>query len=155
MNEKSLSEARHIIADYLKKRRIALNISQKELADMSGISYGTINRLENGHFWLVMKQFVIICNALQLLPSISPIETDSNFAELFREKWVNGWISVEDSLPEDYSWVLVSLKSPHDIWVEMAGFSNGFFLLPGRDTTNFVTHWMPLPSPATLRKSRP
>lgn len=62
-----------------------------------------------------------------------------------------GWISVKDNLPKEYDWVLVSLHSPEDDWVEMAGFSGGMFILPIRGTTTYVTHWMPIPSPAICR----
>lgn len=64
---------------------------------------------------------------------------------------VSGWISVKDNLPNEYDWVLVSLHSPDDDWVEMAGFSGGVFILPIRGTTTYVTHWMPIPIPATCR----
>jgi len=61
---------------------------------------------------------------------------------------VSNWLSFPENKPEQYSWVLVTVKSPVDKWVEMAGFDGEKFQLPGRGDTTFVTHWMPIPSPA-------
>jgi len=66
MNETQLNEARMKIAGFLKNRRLELGMSQQQLADKCKMSVGTINRMENGHFWLGMKQYVLICNALRL-----------------------------------------------------------------------------------------
>jgi hypothetical protein len=61
---------------------------------------------------------------------------------------MDNWISYPENKPEKYSWVLVTVKSPTDKWVEMAGFDGEKFQLPGRDATTLVTHWMPIPGPA-------
>jgi len=90
MNEKVLNEARTIIAGFLKNRRIELGYSQQFLADQCGMSVGTINRMENGHFWLGMKQYLIICHNLHLFPLIAPMEEDSDIAEALRSNWVSG-----------------------------------------------------------------
>lgn len=58
------------------------------------------------------------------------------------------WKSYPDNKPEAYSWVLVTLQSPTDKWVEIAGFDGINFQLPGREDTWFVTHWAPIPDPA-------
>ena len=58
------------------------------------------------------------------------------------------WIPVTSSLPDDLTWVLATVSSPNDKWVDIVGFACGKFHLPGRGDTNFVTHWMPLPDPA-------
>jgi len=61
---------------------------------------------------------------------------------------VSNWLSFPENKPEKFSWVLVTVKSPVDKWVEMAGFDGEKFQLPGRGDTTFVTHWMSIPSPA-------
>jgi hypothetical protein len=62
-----------------------------------------------------------------------------------------GWISVESKLPEDYSFVLATLQTLHDRWVEVLGFGTLTFILPGRGRTVHVSHWMPLPQPPLNR----
>jgi hypothetical protein len=61
---------------------------------------------------------------------------------------VSNWLSFPENKPDQFSWVLVTIKSPVDKWVEMAGFDGKKFQLPGRGDTTFVTHWMPIPPPA-------
>jgi hypothetical protein len=61
---------------------------------------------------------------------------------------LNNWLSFPENKPEQYSWVLVTVKSPTDKWVEMAGFDGDKFQLQGRGDTTFVTHWMTIPEPA-------
>ncbi len=58
------------------------------------------------------------------------------------------WISIDDKSPENYSFVLATIQSPIDKWVEIVGFCNGVYELPARGRTDFVTHWMPIPKPA-------
>lgn len=68
MNEKALNEARNLIAGFLKDRRLELGLSQQDLADKTGMARETINRMEAGRFWLGMKQYLLICEALELSP---------------------------------------------------------------------------------------
>lgn len=58
------------------------------------------------------------------------------------------WIPFPEHQPEQYAWVLVTVSSPSVTWVELAAFDGKKFQLPGRGDTTFVTHWMPVPSPA-------
>ena len=58
------------------------------------------------------------------------------------------WISVALRLPDEFTFVLATIESPDDKWVEIVGFASGKFQLPGRNTTELVTHWMPIPNPA-------
>ncbi len=60
------------------------------------------------------------------------------------------WIPVEEKLPETYSIILATIKSPECIWVEEIGFGEGKFQLPGRGDTNFVTHWMYVREPPSF-----
>lgn len=56
---------------------------------------------------------------------------------------VNGWISVEDSLPEEGKSVLVHYV---DGWMPVAHLLNGKWYQSGGETSWLsVTHWMPLP----------
>lgn len=96
MNENTLEEARMIIAGFLKNRRIELGYSQQFLADKCEMSVGTINRMENGHFWLGMKQYLIICQHLHLFPLIATMEEDTDIAEALRYNWISSpSISIE------------------------------------------------------------
>lgn len=64
MNEKTLDEARNMIAGYLKNRRIELGLTQQELADKTGLARKTINAMEAGKFWPGSRQLVLIAQAL-------------------------------------------------------------------------------------------
>jgi transcriptional regulator with XRE-family HTH domain len=66
MTDKDLNEARLKIAGFIKNRRNELGISQAALADQTGLGIATIKRFESGRFWLNMKQYVILREALQL-----------------------------------------------------------------------------------------
>lgn len=86
-NENVLNEARTIIAGFLKNRRIELKLSQQDLADKVGMARETINRMEAGRFWLGMKQYLQICEALHLSPCISEMESETEIAEALRSNW--------------------------------------------------------------------
>lgn len=87
MNEYVLDEARNLIASFLKNRRIELNISQYQLAEKTGLARKTIIAMEQGKFWLGMKQYLIICEALHLFPLIATMEEDSDIANALRKNW--------------------------------------------------------------------
>lgn len=87
MNEKVLNEARTIIAGFLKNRRIELGYSQEFLAEMAGMSRATINRMELGLFWLGMKQYLQICEALHLFPTLVEMESNTEIAAALRANW--------------------------------------------------------------------
>lgn len=61
---------------------------------------------------------------------------------------VSNWLPFPETKPDQYDWVLVTVESPVNKWVEIAGFDGDKFQLPGRGDTTFVTHWMPIPPPA-------
>jgi len=71
LQEKILNEARLKIAGFLKTRRLELGLTQKEVAERTGMARETINRMEQGFFWLGMKQFLLICEALRLVPEVA------------------------------------------------------------------------------------
>lgn len=66
MNEKKLIESRQQIAAFIQNRRNELGISQAALAEQTGMGIATIKRFESGKFWLNMKQYVLLREALQL-----------------------------------------------------------------------------------------
>lgn len=100
MNEKVLLEARNLIAGFLKNRRIELGLSQQDLADKTGMARATINRMEQGLFWLGMKQYLLICEALRLFPAIAEMEADDPIAEALRKNWTDKpkAMSIDDAL---------------------------------------------------------
>jgi Protein of unknown function (DUF551) len=59
------------------------------------------------------------------------------------------WIPVSEQLPKDLTFVLVTVKTDFDIWVEiMCYLGNGKFSLWPGITNDNVTHWMSKPEPA-------
>lgn len=66
MTEKQLNESREKIAAFIANRRNELDITQAQLAEMTGMGIATIKRFESGKFWINMKQYVLLRNALQL-----------------------------------------------------------------------------------------
>ena len=87
MNEKTLTEARLKIAGFLKNRRIELGLTQKEVAERTAMARETINRMEQGFFWLGMKQFLLICEALHLVPDITEIRSSEDIAGRILKAW--------------------------------------------------------------------
>lgn len=60
------------------------------------------------------------------------------------------WIAIEDGLPEQFSFVLATIKVENEKWVEIVGYGYKSFFLPGRGESTRITHWMPLPKPCEL-----
>jgi transcriptional regulator with XRE-family HTH domain len=87
MTEKTLEAARDMIAGFLKNRRLELGLTQAEVADRAGVARKTINAMEAGLFWLGMKQYLLICEALHLFPAITEMEADDTIANALRENW--------------------------------------------------------------------
>lgn len=75
MDQNTLDEARKMMADMLKKRRIELNLTQENLAEKTGLHRKTITRLEAGFVWLGMKQYLLVCEALHLFPCLVEMES--------------------------------------------------------------------------------
>jgi len=66
MDEQKLNESRIQIATFILNKRKELGISQAALAEQTGMGIATIKRFESGKFWLNMKQYILLRNALQL-----------------------------------------------------------------------------------------
>jgi len=100
MNEKVLLEARKIIAGFLKSRREELKLSQAALAEKTGLGIQTIKRMEDAKFWPSFKQYLIICEALYLFPTITEMEADDEIAAALRSTWTAKpkSMSIEDAI---------------------------------------------------------
>lgn len=57
------------ISKFLKNKRLELGISQRKLANKCGMCEATINRMEQGKFWLGTKQYLLICYGLGIKPT--------------------------------------------------------------------------------------
>lgn len=99
-NEQTLNEARKIISGFLKQRRIELKYSQAHIAEKTGLGLRTIVRAENAEFWLGMKQYLLICEALHLFPAIAEMESNTEIAQALRQNWQPNpkQMSIEDAL---------------------------------------------------------
>lgn len=60
-----LVRAEMILKNRLKEERINFGISQKELAQLVGVSRQTINSIENEQFYPTTKLSLIICKVLK------------------------------------------------------------------------------------------
>ena len=69
---KSRAENKLILKNRLKETRMELKLSQKQLADMVGVSRNTISSIETGQFNPTAKLALILCIAL-----------DKKFEDLF------------------------------------------------------------------------
>ena len=87
MNESVLNEARNLIAGFFKNRRLELGLSLYDLAERTGLARKTIIAMEQGKFWLGMKQYLIICEALHLFPAIAEMESNTDIAKALRQNW--------------------------------------------------------------------
>jgi transcriptional regulator with XRE-family HTH domain len=66
MTEEKLNEIRFKISDSIKQRREELKLSQQQLADKTGFKLKTIVNFENARFWISLKDYIIIRDALEL-----------------------------------------------------------------------------------------
>lgn len=87
MNEKVLLAAREMIASRMAERRREKGISQAELAEMTELGIQTIKRMEDAKFWPGLKQFLIICHALDLYFFVEEKEGNGPYAKTMRERW--------------------------------------------------------------------
>jgi transcriptional regulator with XRE-family HTH domain len=70
-----------MIGELLKEERIKLKLTQKQLAEKSGISYVSINRIENGknpRLSVVNKLFKAMGKTLQITTEKTVIRNTSN-----------------------------------------------------------------------------
>jgi transcriptional regulator with XRE-family HTH domain len=87
MNPEVLHQARELIAGFISSRRKELGISQKELADRTGLGLATIQRMEDAKFWPGLKQLLIICHALDLYFFAEEKEGKGPYATEMRKRW--------------------------------------------------------------------
>lgn len=74
------------IGERIKQQRIALNITQKELADQSGVSLSTETRIENGTDSKISNYIKLlrVLNLLQNFDLLVPA-TEQNFKDIFED----------------------------------------------------------------------
>jgi predicted transcriptional regulator len=65
MTEQELTKARIKIAGFISTRRKELKMLQIDLANKTGLGLATIQRAEDAKFWLGLKQFILILDALE------------------------------------------------------------------------------------------
>lgn len=89
MDEKVLSEARKLIAGFLKDRREELKLTQQELADLCGVKRQTIQKIEYGTFLPNMDLFLIMSHHLNCYFFLEAKEGETPNAKTMRERPVN------------------------------------------------------------------
>ena len=68
--------------------------------------------------------------------------------DIAHEPVLGEWLVYPENKPKNDTFVLATVNTTKETWVEIVGYSEGYFQLPGRGKTTLVTHWMPLPEPA-------
>ena len=58
-----------VIAENVKKARLAANVTQECLAEMVGVHWQTISYLEKGRYPFSVTNFIRICHALDVSPN--------------------------------------------------------------------------------------
>lgn len=66
MTPKQLNDSRARLSGIVRDRRQQLQMTQERLAELTGMGIATIKRFESGRFWLNLKQYVLLCEVLQL-----------------------------------------------------------------------------------------
>ena len=87
MHEQLLNQARELIAGFLVNRRKEVGMTQQDLADATGLGIQTIKRMEDAKFWPNMKQFLIVCHALNAYFFVEEKEGKGDYAKMMRERW--------------------------------------------------------------------
>lgn len=65
------------------------------------------------------------------------------------------WTYLYEGPPRPESFVLATIETEHDKWVEEVFYDGKHFHLPGRDKTDNVIAWMKIPEPAERKKELP
>jgi len=87
MNTEILETSRNLIAGFLVSRRKELGMTQQDLADATGLGIQTIKRMEDAKFWPNLKQFLIVCHALNAYFFVEEKEGKGDYAKMMRERW--------------------------------------------------------------------
>jgi len=89
MNERVLQEARKMIAEFIRDRRIELKMSQEELAKKTNLGIATIKRFEAGKFWINLKTLLIICNALSMYFFLEEKDSNKELSEMMKYRYTH------------------------------------------------------------------
>jgi len=83
MEKKKVPILRAILAANIKEERRNLGISQEKLAEMTGLSWQTVNSIECHRTWVSDKTLETIANALKIEPFLLliPLETKIELSE--------------------------------------------------------------------------
>lgn len=65
------------------------------------------------------------------------------------------WIYPHEQLPEPMSFVLATIETKYDKWVEIVCYDGRYFILNDRGITENVIAWMKKPEPAECKKGLP
>lgn len=87
MNEKNLFECRSLIAGFISSRRHEMGITQQKLSEATGLGIQTIKRMEDAKFWPNLKQFLIVCNALDMYFFVEEKDGNSAYTKTMRDRW--------------------------------------------------------------------
>lgn len=87
MDKKVLSEARKLIAGFLKERREELGMSVDQLAKLCEVQRSTIWRIEEGKFMPNLDLFLTLTHHLNCYFFLEAKEGDSDNAKFMRERW--------------------------------------------------------------------
>lgn len=64
MTNEELDKVRKMIGEEIQSRRIFLKLSQADLGEKVGMHNTTISKIEKGDFWMNMKQYIQLLDAL-------------------------------------------------------------------------------------------
>ena len=125
------------IADNIKYYRKLSKLTQKELAEKTGLSIRTIQGYEHGKYIPKIENVEKIAKALNVyvrdIKNIMPIEEEKQTEEWqITEKYMNSWNSILTFLTDIYGNV-------EKIDVNK-GYSCGFFYLVGEGNDKFILH---------------
>lgn len=83
----NITEARELIAGFLRNRRVELGMTQEELAEKTGLHVHTIKRIEAAKFWLKLDTLLVVCHHLNLFFFVEEKDANTPTAKLMRERW--------------------------------------------------------------------
>lgn len=92
MTQEELDRKRMEIGKEIQKHRIKQKISVEDLAARTGMGTATIKRFESGKFWINLKHYVLIRDALGL-PTFSP---NPQLTKVLSD--VKEWLEIQDKV---------------------------------------------------------
>lgn len=90
LDENTVKEFGKVIGKTIEARRKELKITQEQLAEMIGVHFTTINRLENAKFSPRLELFARVCHALDLFFFVEEKDSKEKLSQLMRDRWKYG-----------------------------------------------------------------